>query len=614
MRSPLLLALSLLLAVAPAGAEELTNQLKDNPSPYLALHGGDPVHWQLWDKSVFERARREGKLVYVSSGYFSCRWCHVMQRESYRNADIAAFLNAHYIPVKVDRELDPALDASLIEFVQRTRGYSGWPANVFLTPEGYPLIGMVYLPAADFKKLLVALNERWHADRPALKEMARAAATELQTAPMPAGPDLEPGIGASYVSAFAAEALRSGDALEGGFGDGNKFPSAPQLLTLLYAYRHHPDAHLAGFLRLTLDNMARRGLHDQIRGGFFRYVVDPSWQVPHFEKMLYDNALLSMVYRDAARVLRHPAYRRVADDTLDFMLADMRSPDGALIASLSAVDDKDVEGGFYLWSEAELQRLLDARELKAVRAVWHMQGPAPLPEGYLPVWTGTRDQLARRLGMTPATLDATLASARRKLTEAQEHRHLPRDTKVLAGWNGLALEALSRAAAHDDGGRYRAAAQHVRDYLVNELWDGQRLMRARAADRPLGQASLQDYAFVARGLYVWAEVSGTRQNYDLARKMTEQAWRQFHSDRGWRLSRDVLVRYGSAEPVIADSPLPSPSATLIEVSLDLARHFNDADLRRRALSALNTGHEILTTDPFWYATQIRVLAEAQAGG
>ena len=614
MRSPLLLALSLLLAVVPAGAAELANQLKDNPSLYLALHGSDPVHWQLWDKSVFERARREGKLVYVSSGYFSCRWCHVMQRESYRNADIAAFLNAHYIPVKVDRELDPALDASLIEFVQRTRGYSGWPANVFLTPEGYPLIGMVYLPPADFKKLLVALNERWHADRSALKEMARAAATELQTAPVPAGPDLEPGLGASYVSVFAAEALRAGDDLEGGFGDGNKFPSAPQLLTLLYAYRHHPDPRLAAFLRLTLDHMARRGLHDQIRGGFFRYVVDPNWQVPHFEKMLYDNALLSMVYREAARVLRHPAYRHVADDTLDFMLTEMRSPDGALIASLSAVDDKDVEGGFYLWSAAELGRLLDARELKVVGAAWHMQGPPPLPEGYLPVWTGTRDQVARRLGMAPAKVDAALASARRKLSDAQERRHVPRDIKVLAGWNGLALEALSRAAAHGDDARYRAAAQRVRDYLVNELWDGKHLLRARAAGRPLGQASLQDYAFVARGLYAWAEVSGAAQDYALARKMTEQAWRQFHSDRGWRLSRDVLVRYGGAEPVIADSPLPSPSATLIDVSLDLARHFHDAGLRQRALSALNTGHEILTTDPFWYATQIRVLAQAQAGG
>ncbi len=613
MRPAFLLTLVLLVMAAPASAGALVNQLKNNPSPYLALHGDDPVHWQLWEPSVFERAHREHKLVYVSSGYFACRWCHVMQRESYRNPDIAAFLNAHFIPVKVDRELDPALDASLTEFIQRTRGYSGWPANVFITPEGDPLIGMVYLPPADFKKLLVALDQRWRADRPGLSALARAVAREMQSSPPAApAPELSPGAGDFYLRDFVRQALKAGDPLEGGFGEPNKFPSAPQLLTLLYAYDRHPEPDLARFLTLTLDNMSRRGLHDQLRGGFFRYVVDPNWQVPHFEKMLYDNALLAMVYRKAAAVLNEPRYLQVADETLDFMLKEMASPKGALVASLSAEDDKGVEGGFYLWTAGALQRLLTRKELHAVQSAWHMQGPPPLPDGYLPVWTGTPVHVAKTMGIGVEDLGQRLSAARKKLLSAQQHRRLPRDTKLLAGWNGLALRALALRASDPDGVRYRGAAHRIRNYLVTELWDGHRLLRARAHDRPLGQASLQDYAFVADGLYAWARVSGKEDDYRLARQVASQGWRRFHSVRGWRLAQRELITFGGSEPALADTPLPSPSAVLVGVSLRLARHFHDAKLRRQALSALNVGQDILTSDPFWYATQIHVLARAQS--
>ena len=289
------LILLLLFFALGSQAQPLKNSLGNHPSPYLAMHGQDPVAWQQWGPKVFERARRENKLVFVSIGYFSCHWCHVMQRESYRNPEIARFINRHYIPVKVDRELRPALDTRLIEFVQQTRGYSGWPLNVFVTPEGYPLVGLVYLPPKNFLNLLTNLDRQWQQKRNELKRLARQYGENTGKPVRSDGPDFRMRV-REYYGLFIAEALSLGDDMAGGFGKQNKFPQSPQLLALLRAYELKPDKRVERFLRLTLDQMANRGLHDMLRGGFYRYVVDPSWDIPHFEKMLYDNAQLVEVY------------------------------------------------------------------------------------------------------------------------------------------------------------------------------------------------------------------------------------------------------------------------------------------------------------------------------
>lgn len=607
---------SLLLILPALGVlsahAELRNELLDNPSPYLAMHGHDPVHWQLWTPAVMQQAKRENKLVYISSGYFACHWCHVMQRESYQNPEIAALLNRNFIPVKIDRELHPALDARLIEFVQRTRGYSGWPLNVFITPEGYPLVGIVYLPPKNFKALLVKVAQRWGKDEDDLKGMARAAAEAMQPKERSAGPDLPANLAVELRASLVTTSLRAGDELAGGFGQQNKFPSAPQLLALLDALAARPDAKLAAFLRVTLDQMASQGLRDHIRGGFFRYTTDPNWQVPHFEKMLYDNALLAEVYLKAAEVLHQPHYQKVADDTFNFMLHDLTTKSGAMIASLSAVDDKNVEGGFYLWSEDDLKRLLDQHELQVVKLAWHMRGAPPLANGYLPVISMSPQAVGAKLGLDPKRVVALLSSARRKLMAAQQHRSIPRDTKVLAGWNGLALRALSDAARLRGDKTYLRAAKRIRDYLVGELWDGKQLWRARNGDQPLGVASLQDYAYVASGLLAWTRASGEKGDLALVHTLVEQGWQRFHDADGWRLDRDRSIAYGGAEPVIADGPMPSPSAVLVRVSLQVARQSGDQALLKRALSALNVGRTDIESDAFWYASQIEAVAIAQA--
>jgi uncharacterized protein YyaL (SSP411 family) len=607
-----LILLLLLWPLSSAADSTLQNQLADNPSAYLAMHAGDPVKWQLWDQAAVERARREDKLLYISIGYFSCHWCHVMQKESYRNPEIAGVLNAGFVPVKVDRELNPALDAHLIEFVERTRGYSGWPLNVFVTPEGHPLLGIVYLPPGDFLELTRNLQKSWQQERHKLKGMAAAAAEVMQPPELRLDPALAAGLGERYEKALLHSALTLADETSGGFGSQNKFPQVPQLMALLAVQRHRPDPRLREFLQTTLDQMMQRGLHDMLGGGFFRYTVDPDWRTPHFEKMLYDNALLADLYLAAAAVLGNPAYEQQARRTLDFMLRELGTGTGAFAASLSAVDDHNVEGGYYLWDDATLEKLLTKDELQVARLAWDMHGAAALEAGHLPIRSLTPVQVADTLKLDAGAVKKRLDSAQKKLLEARRQRQVPKDSKMLAAWNGLALSALSHAAQLDDAGRYRRAAGALRDFLVTTVWDGKALKRAVGKQGAFGEAALEDYAYVASGLVAWAGVSGSQEDLRIATAMIRQALQRFLTAHGWRLSEKPLIAHGGHEAVIADGPLPSPSATLLAAAIQLARSTGDTGLRQQALAALNTAHDRVASEPFWYASQVAAVAGVQS--
>ncbi len=608
MRSRLLVVLFLALTVQIAAADVLSNRLKQHPSPYLAMHGDDPVAWQEWGPAAIARARREGKLLFVSVGYFTCHWCHVMQRESYKNPAIAAWINRHFIPIKVDRELEAALDARLIEFAERTQGQGGWPLNVFLTPEGYPMFAVLYQSPQVFHEQIRRVQSAWASDRAALSQLARREASPAK------GPG-QPVIGAKRVTshreAFLKNLSDSADLLQGGFGQSSKFPPSPQLMLVLDLYARQPDPKLKEFLVVTLDTMARRGLRDHVGGGFFRYTTDPSWKTPHFEKMLYDNAQLARIYHRAGRLLDRADYREVAADTIRFMTREMLTGDGAFIAALSAVDDRNVEGGYYLWRGPELQRLLTGEERQVVRYLWRMTGPAPFDAGYLPWQARTAAETAAALRLDVTRVEALLASAAEKLRRARQQRTLPRDTKLLAGWNGLSLTALSEMARDNpDNPELRRMAKGVRDYLENKLWSGDRLKRAVSKDRELGAASLEDYAYVAEGLLAWARLTGAAEDYRLALAVTRAAWKRFYSSRGWRLADQSLMAAEPGQDVLSDGPIPAPSAVLIRVSLELAVHERDAALRRQALAALNSGHGLIGQDPVLHASHIAAMLEA----
>ncbi len=592
-----------LFASVPAQAT-LENQLKQHPAPYLAMHGEDPVLWQQWNAQTLERARRENKLLFVSVGFFSCYWCHVMQRESFRDAEVARLLNASFIPVIVDRELDPALDAQLLQFVERFRGSAGWPLNVFITPQGHPILGGVYFPRQEFLAVLARLAEHWKNEPGQLSALAEQAAHEPPPATIAPAPT-----GAVASAALVRQALELADPLSGGFGEQSKFPMSAQLLALFAIYDAQPDARLGEHLQLTLDRMAALGLRDHLSGGFFRYTTDPTWRTPHFEKMLYDNALLAIAYLRAARIFQRPDYERVARETLDFILTRLRAPQGGFYSSLSAVDALGVEGAYYLWNEPTLQTVLDESDSAAARALWNMQGAPPFESGFLPVPERDFEHVAAQLKLTVEQVRQRVENARKRLLAVREQRQVPVDTKVIAGWNGLVLMALSEAAALPNGKAYGVAARELRDEVMKKLVRKGEVLRMHASVGNTVAGVLEDYAYLTAGLLSYAAWSKNPADRATASQLARTAWQRFYRPTGWVLTDHSVLPDHNGEPWLADGALPSPSAWLIAVSLQLAKESGDAALKRNALDALARGGFLVGTQAFNFASHVPLLAQ-----
>lgn len=580
----------------------LENQLASHPSPYLAMHAQDPVHWQDWHPRLLQQAQKEGKLLFVSSGYFACHWCHVMRRESYNDKDIAALLNRHFIPVKLDRELEPALDEHLIDFVRITQGQAGWPLNVFLTPDGYPLLGMTYVPPEKFRQLLVRLNQLWSEQAEqtaALAQRGMEALVEQRKSKVPDSLVNMRQLKADFISS----AMQSANQMQGGFGHTNQFPMTAQLSLLLELHASAPDKQLAEFLILTLDQMATHGLRDQLSGGFYRYTVDPDWQTPHYEKMLYTQALLSELYMRAAAVLQRPDYLLVAADTLNFVLRYMRGKSGAYIASFSAVDGNDVEGGYYLWSREELTRVLQGDLLEFALEHWSLKSS---PDSMsLPMLGRSIPDLALASGRSEKQVEELLQQARQRLLAARADRVLPADNKELAGWNGLLLSALCIGAKQPGMEHMRPAAKQLRDNLMTRLWDGTKLLRARDGSTSLGAAALEDYAYVAHGLVQWAALSGNAADKLLAQELLMLAWDRFYTETGWRASDQPPLPGMPLTQAQTDGALPSPAAIIIDLSLKSGNRV----LRDKALATRGLVLAVVQDKPFWYASHVGVLLD-----
>lgn len=598
MRVRLVLGLVVLASMVFSSlAQALTNQLKQHPSPYLALHGDDPVAWQEWNAQTLALARSQKKLLYVSLGYFSCHWCHVMQRESYRNPQIAALLNQYFIPVKVDRELAVALDSELQAFVERTRGQAGWPLNVFITPQGYPLFATLYSPPKEFLQIVVSLRDRWAKDAKSLQALAQQAALPPTTVLAAGEAKFAPLVGEKYRTQLVDEALAQADMFRGGFGATRKFPMTPQLIALLEAYRQKPHVKLGEFLRLTLDQMASQGLYDHVGGGFFRYTTDPDWHQPHFEKMLYDNTQLALLYLRAAQVFDAPKYLDIAKNTLDFMLGEMRDEKSrAFITSTSAIDAQNREGGVYLWDKEMLQKILTPAEFSLINRFWGLDSPTEFDLGYLPMERVVPNENERR----------ALIEVYKKLKVPRAQRGLPKDGKLLTALNGLALQVYSEAA--QTNARYAETARGIRDFLVNQMWTEKGLRKAKNQNKLIGDAELEDYAYVTAGLLSYAKLTGKPEDMQRVSQLARLAWQKFYIAHGWRLQLNTLLARETIEAMVADGATPSPASVLIRASWET----NDKPLRGNALGALNSGYAELDRGVFWYATQVAAMNSLQA--
>ena len=485
----------------------MPNRLAGETSPYLLQHSANPVDWYPWGDEAFERARREDRPILLSIGYSACHWCHVMAHESFEDERVAALMNDLFVNIKVDREERPDLDQIYqTAHAMLTQRSGGWPLTMFLTPDQAPFFGGTYFPKtsryglAGFAELLPRIAAAYREQGPAIAEQnARLKAAFLLTNPDSPEARTAPPVDALKV-AYASLA-RSFDPVHGGFGGAPKFPHPFELEFCLRRYALRGDKSALEIVAVTLARMADGGIHDQLGGGFCRYSVDAEWAIPHFEKMLYDNAALLAVYADAWRATGETALARAARGIVSWTLSDMRAPEGAFYSSLDA-DSEHEEGKFYVWTPQAAEALLAADEWAVVRrhwgldeppnfehAAWHLRVAVPLVE------------VARELGISLQAAETRLERARGKLFAARERRvHPGRDDKVLTSWNALMIGALARAARVFDEVEWLAAAQRAVDFLRGALWRDGRLLATYKDGRAHLNAYLDDHAYLLAAL------------------------------------------------------------------------------------------------------------------
>ncbi len=592
----------------------MANRLAQESSPYLLQHAENPVEWYPWGDEAFARARAEEKPLLLSVGYSACHWCHVMEHESFANEATAALMNEHFVCVKVDREERPDVDAVYMAATQAMSGSGGWPMTVFLAPDGRPFFAGTYFPPRDaygrpgFPTLLLRIATAWKGDRKQLLQRAESLTAALQRGQATEGGQAD--APADAVASAVAHWRTSFDAAWGGFGGAPKFPSPGALRTLL---RHHHDSGDARALEMvlaTLRGMAQGGIRDHLAGGFARYSVDAQWLVPHFEKMLYDNAQLARCYVEAFQVTGDSVFGDVARETLDWLLVRMALPQGGFASALDA-DSEGVEGKYYVWRDAEIRALLAPDEARAFCAFYGVT-----PQGN---WEGQSvlhtplpmQEVAQTLGLALAEIDALLAAARSKLLAARRERESPgRDDKLLTAWNGLAISALAEGCHvfHDD--RYLKAASKAATFLQNNLVDSAgRLLRSWRDGRAGPTAFLDDYACLAEGMLVLYEASGTAWHLEWALTLGEELLALFSAGDGslWASGSDQESLYfRHREPL--DGATPSPTGVAAQALVRLGWHFARDDLRQAAEAIIAAEASHLRGHP-WGCTSLLEAAQ-----
>ncbi len=575
--------LALLAAATPAAAGE--NRLARSDDPYLLMHAHDPVDWYPWGPEALDKARREDKPIFLSVGFSACFWCHTMQRESFSDPAIAALLNASFVAIKVDREQRPELDALYGLAADVLAGQFGWPNNVFLTPDGRPFADVSYLPPHDdsfgqpgFDTLLATERDLWaqHRDQATAKaDLTVAAMRDARTAQSAAGQvPLAPQSWMAHAHALYLSRL---DPANGGLGgEGGKSPHAPVLALMLAAQEEHPDAQTENWLRATLDAMAFGGIDDQLAGGFHRYSTDEAWAIPHYEKMLGDNAQLLAAYSDAATLLHDPLYRAVAIDTGAWMIRELATPDGGFRNSEDARSG-DAEGASYLWSREEIAAALGAAPAARFLDAYAISSDQPPvhgePErGVLRLRVPIEDTLRRTGQPDAAALRASLAPQRAALLAVRDARPQPhRNTQVVVAENGLAIAALAGSAGRLGRPDFMAQASAAALHLWDAAWDERAgLLHHELIDgRAEGEGTLDDYALLADGALALAQATGDAQWHARAERLADAMLRRFAQQPGGGLvasaARDLILPPFDT----GDDAQPSGTAAAIAMLLRL---------------------------------------------
>jgi len=563
----------------PDAGQAVKNRLGAQSSLYLRQHAKNPVHWQPWDDRALARAMRLDLPIFLSIGYASCHWCHVMEHEVFEDREVARALNQGFVSIKVDREERPDLDAVYMTAVQAMTGGGGWPLSVFLTPDLKPFFGGTYFPRPRFLALLGKVRTAYKERRGDLQKTAARLHQVIARDRATAGGTLP---GQEATAAAYAQALKQVDQVWGGEQGRMKFPMPSRWAAMLGRYRRTGDRALARAVGLTLDQMASGGMRDHLAGGFHRYTTEPTWLVPHFEKMLYDNAQLASLYLDASTTLGVKEYAAVARQTLDFMLAEMTSPQGGHYASFDA-DSGGEEGTFYIWTQAELEAVAGPADGEALARLLGVTSKGNF-EG--------KSILTRRVSGD----DALLRRWRPALLKHRAARPRPTlDRKVITSWNGLAIRAMARGYALLGEPSYLAAARRAADFLWRQHRKEGTLLRSSTDGRAREVGVLDDHAFLASGLLALHQADGDPAHLTRARELVEAVRKRF----AHKLACYYLTPAGHEAPMgrqipISDGARPSGNAVLLRVMLALSALTGEQRYRQEVSACLASQASIMT--------------------
>ncbi|MBF0588566.1 MAG: DUF255 domain-containing protein [Magnetococcales bacterium] len=569
----------------PDGSPLYTNRLILESSPYLVQHAHNPVDWYPWGGEAFEKARQENKLIFLSIGYATCHWCHVMERESFEDPDVADYLNRHYIAIKVDRENRPDVDAVYMRAVNMLTGRGGWPLSSFLTPEGKTIFGGTYYPKPAFLKILTQGTELWRTRQKDLLEQAEHIALAVQDSMKDDGETTS--IGERAMEQAIAQMAKMHDEFDGGFSTAPKFPNEPLLHLLMVQAIRKPDSPALEMARRALDGMAAGGIHDQFGGGFHRYSVDSHWTVPHFEKMLYNQGHLTQLYLEAYRLTGDPVYRHVAVRTLEYVLRDMTNPDGAFYAATDA-DSEGEEGLFFLWNPKQIRAVLPADDAELILKTHDITEGGNFEGHSIPVRSDSLPKLAKAHGMKLAPFLARLDRLHTLLYQTRERREHPLlDNKIVTAWNGMMITPFAQAAELLDEPRYLEAARKA----AESLWkhnrpEPGRLLRSTLAGRPSQiPGGLTDYATLAEGLLHLYDASDDALWLTRAQEMADAMLIRFADPQSGGLFMNELTATAQAmaRPKDGeDGATPSGNSTAVHMLAMLAARTGEDHYREQA--------------------------------
>ncbi len=589
----------------------MPNRLAHETSPYLLQHANNPVDWYPWGEEAFEKARQEDKPLLVSVGYAACHWCHVMEHESYENEEIARLMNERFVCVKVDREERPDVDAIYMQAVQALTGHGGWPMNVFVTPDGRPFYGGTYFPPQErygmpgWPRVLEAVSDAY-SNRP--DEVQRNAEILTQSLQQAAAPQpSEDGLGPELLEEAYVGIAHEFDGAHGGFG---KAPKFPQAMSIQFLLRHHTrtgDAHALHMVEHSLEAMATGGIYDHLGGGFHRYSVDEHWLVPHFEKMLYDNGLLALAYLEGYQITGNDSYRRVTEETLDYLLRDMYHPLGGFYSSQDA-DSEGEEGKFYLWTLEEIEQILGKEDGQLFAHCYGVTEGANFESKNILHLSKPFHTLAHELGLSQDALRKRLDEMRRCLFVARHKRVAPAtDDKVLTAWNALVLRALAEAGAVLDRTDYQEAAERNADFLLEQLRPHGRLLRTWRDGKGHLNGYLADYSVLINGLLSLHEATFAHRWLHVARELTDEMLDLF-----WDEQHRTLYDVGKDHESLVvrprdpfDNAEPCGNSAAAEALLRIGRLTGEGGYTTKAEALLKTVVEFIKKYPLGFGNWLR---------